>query len=428
MYTYRCTLATEAKRNCAIGSPKPGARALPSEFGKLRDDHSRTFPGDSPQVSDITHPYRLDTTMKIALLPGDDIGPEISEATRQVLEVADRHLNLGLEFDVHEVGMDSYRRSGTTLPDSVIEACVAADGVVLGPGGMSAYPPVSEGGINIPGTIRKRLDLYANLRPSRHHAGVPLSRTGLDLLIVRENTEGFYADRSLFEGYGEFRPTPDTALSMRLITAGASRRIAKIAFEHARERRGVVTVVGKRHVLQVTDGLFMSAVGEVAEQYPDVELHEMDVDAMAADLYLRPEKFDVLLTTNMFGDILSNEAAALAGGLGLAGALNVGDDHAAANAGHGSAPDIAGLGIANPTSLIASSAMLLAWWGTRTGANAYSTAARAIEAALDRALLEPSTRTRDLGGSATTTEFAAIVADTLADSISGLVSQIQDPA
>lgn len=351
--------------------------------------------------------------MKIALLPGDDIGPEISAATRHVLEVADKTLGLDLSFDVHEVGMAAHRRLGTTLPAEAIEACVSADGVILGPGGMSAYPPVDEGGVNIPGTIRKRLDLYANLRPSRHRAGVPLSREGLDVLIVRENTEGFYADRSLFEGYGEFRPTADTALSLRLITARASRRIAEVAFEQARLRRGIVTMVGKRHVMKVTDGLFMATVSEVAEQYPDVQLREMDIDAMAADLYLRPDRFDVLLTTNMFGDILSNEAAALAGGLGLAGALNVGDNHAAANAGHGSAPDIAGMGIANPASLIISSALLLGWWGNRTNSEAFVAAAKTIEAAVDHVLIEKGMRTGDLGGSATTDQFADAVADAL---------------
>jgi len=347
--------------------------------------------------------------MKIAMLPGDDIGPEISDATRHVLEVADDHFGLGLEFDVHEVGMTSYHRNRTTLPESVVEACVAADGVLLGPGGMTLYPPVDEGGINIPGTIRKRLDLYANLRPSRYRAGIPLSRKGLDVLVVRENTEGFYADRSLFEGYGEFRPTADTALSLRLITAKASRRIAEVAFDQARRRRRHVTVVGKRHVMKVTDGLFVSAVEEVASGYPDVELREMDVDAMAADLYLRPDRFDVLLTTNMFGDILSNEASALAGGLGLAGALNVGDHHAAANAGHGSAPDIAGLGIANPTGLLVSAALLLAWWGSRTDRHAYLDASAAIEAAIDYTLIETGLRTGDLGGSASTMQFATAV-------------------
>lgn len=352
--------------------------------------------------------------MKIALLPGDDIGPEISDATRLVLERVDDLFKLGLEFDVHEVGMACHRRTGTTLPESVVEACVAADGVILGPGGMSDYPPAAEGGINIPGTIRKRLDLYANVRPSRYRVGVPLSREGLDVVIVRENTEGFYADRALYEGYGEFRPTADTAMSMRLITARASRRIAKVAFEYARRRNKSVTMVGKRHVLQVTDGLFMSEVAGAREQYPDVALREMDIDAMAAELYLRPERLDVLVTTNMYGDILSNEAAALAGGLGLAGALNVGDHHAAANAGHGSAPDIAGLGIANPTSLILSSALLLDWWGSRVSDAAFTMAAAAINAAIDQSLTQPQSRTKDLGGAATTMQFAGAVADALA--------------
>jgi 3-isopropylmalate dehydrogenase len=329
-----------------------------------------------------------------------------------VLEVADRTYGLDLEFDVHEVGMAAHRRTGTTLPDSALAACVEADGVILGPGGMSAYPAVSEGGINIPGTIRKRLDLFANLRPSRYRENVPLSRPGLDVLIVRENTEGFYADRNLFEGYGEFRPTSDTAMSMRLITRAASLRIAKVAFEQARRRRGSVTVVGKRHVLQVTDGLFMSAVSDTAADYPDIDVREMDVDAAAADRYLRPEKFDVLLTSNMFGDILSNLAAALAGGLGLAGALNVGAHHAAANAGHGSAPDIAGHGTANPTSLILSSALLLGWWGERTGDPAFGITATAVQDAVDRTLTM-GVRTRDLGGSAGTMEFATAVADAL---------------
>lgn len=343
--------------------------------------------------------------MKIALLPGDDIGPEISAATRTVLDAADQRFGLNLVFDEHEVGMASLRANGTTLTDTAIQACLDADGVILGPGGMSAYPPVSEGGVNIPGTIRKRLDLFANLRPSRFRTGVPQSREGLDVIIVRENTEGFYADRSLFEGYGEFRPTPDTALSLRLITTRASKRIAKVAFEQARRRGGTVTMVGKRHVMQVTDGLFMDAVAAVAADYPDIPVYEMDVDAMAADLYLRPSKFDVLLTTNMFGDILSNEAAALAGGLGLAGALNVGDDHAAANAGHGSAPDIAGLGVANPTSLIISSALLLGWWGDRTENPAFTDAAAAIDTAIDAVLAGGENRTRDLGGTATTAQF-----------------------
>lgn len=355
--------------------------------------------------------------MKIALLPGDDIGPEISAAVRQVLEDVDRRLSLGLDIDEHTVGMAAHRQLGTTLPDSAMQACLAADGVILGPGGMTEYPPVADGGVNIPGAIRKRLDLYANIRPSKYRPGIPKAVPDLDVVIVRENTQGFYADRNLFEGYGEFRPTEDSAMSMRLITRSASERIARVAFEQAQERRGLVTVVGKRHVLQITDGLFVSAVDEVAKQYPDVTVREIDVDAMAADLYLRPERFDVILTSNMYGDILSNEASAFAGGLGLASALNVGDQFAAANAGHGSAPDIAGQGVANPTSLILSSALLLDWYGRRVHSNAFRNAAKQIQVAIDSVLAVPLLLTRDLGGTTSTSQFAEAVIAAMADDV-----------
>jgi 3-isopropylmalate dehydrogenase len=347
--------------------------------------------------------------MKIALLPGDDIGPEISAAVRQVLEDVDSRFSLALDIDEHTVGMAAHRRLGTTLPDSAMQACLNSDGVILGPGGMTEYPPVADGGVNIPGAIRKRLDLYANIRPSKYRPGIPKALPDLDVVIVRENTQGFYADRNLFEGYGEFRPTADSAMSMRLITRSASERIARVAFEQARERRGLVTIVGKRHVLQITDGLFVSAVNDVAEEYPEVTVREIDVDAMAADLYLRPGTFDVILTSNMYGDILSNEASAFAGGLGLASALNVGDHFAAANAGHGSAPDIAGQGIANPTSLILSSALLLDWYGRRVGSGAFRNAAKQIQVAVDTVLAKSSLLTRDLGGTASTAQFAEAV-------------------
>jgi isocitrate/isopropylmalate dehydrogenase len=349
--------------------------------------------------------------MKFAVLPGDDIGPEIMEATLAVLRKVDKLFKLDMKLDVYPVGIAIYKERGTTLPREVIEAARAADAVLLGPAGMTLYPPVADGGINIPGTMRKQLDLFANIRPARSRPGVPKALPGLDCVIVRENTEGFYADRSLFQGYGEFMPTPDVAMSVRLITAKASRRIAEVAFQIARTRRKHVTMVGKRHVMQVTDGLFMREVGKVAESYPDVELREIDIDAIAADLYTRPTAFDVIVTTNMFGDILSNQVNALAGGLGMAAALNVGEKHAAANAGHGSAPDIAGKGIANPTGLILSAALLLHHLGQRPGATSYTDAARAIELAVDTALARPETRTSDLGGTAGTEAFAAAICE-----------------
>ncbi|MEX2641835.1 MAG: isocitrate/isopropylmalate family dehydrogenase [Acetobacterales bacterium] len=345
--------------------------------------------------------------MKIAVLPGDDIGPEIMDATLAVLRAAAERYGFGLEFDMHEAGMAAHRRTGTTLPDTALEGARSADGVLLGPGGMTAYPPAAEGGINIPGTIRKELDLFANIRPARARSGVPLSHAGLDCVIVRENTEGFYADRNLYRGYGEFMPTADTAMSFRLITARASRRIAERAFEMAEQRRRHVTFVGKRHVMQVTDGLFWREVEAVAAKHPSVELREIDVDAMAAELYLKPGAFDVILTSNMFGDILSNQANALAGSLGLAAALNVGSRHAAANAGHGSAPDIAGQGVANPVGLVLSAALLLRWHGTENGKAGFCAAADAIESAVDVSVSDPATRTRDLGGSAGTADVTS---------------------
>lgn len=347
--------------------------------------------------------------MKIAVLPGDDIGPEITDATLAVLEAAGRRFDLDLGFDVVEVGMAAHRRTGTTLPPAAIEAARSADGIVLGPCGVSKYPPEREGGVNVPRTIRKTFDLYANIRPARSRPPLPRAVAGLDCLIVRENTEGFYADRSLFQGPGEFMPTPDCALSFRKITVHASRRIAKVAFEAARHRRGRITVVGKRHILPVTDGLFFNEVKNEAVLHPNVTWREMDIDAMAADLYTRPGEHDVILTTNMFGDMLSNEALALSGSLGLAGSLNMGECHAAANAGHGSAPDIAGRGIANPTGLMLSAAMLLRWLGERHQLREFVHAAASIEAAADAAMLDPGSRTADLGGSAKTQVFTKAV-------------------
>ena len=353
--------------------------------------------------------------VKLAVLPGDDIGPEIMDATLAVLQAADTAFGLNLAIEVHEVGMAVHRQMGTTLPPNVLEAARQADAVLLGPAGMTAYPPVAEGGINIPGTMRKQLDLYANIRPARSRPGVPMALPGLDCVIVRENTEGFYADRNLFMTHGEFMPTPDVAMSFRLITAKASNRIAKVAFAIAETRRKHVTMVGKRHVMQITDGLFMREVEKVAAEHPGVTLREIDVDAMAAEIYLKPSAFDVIVTTNMFGDILSNQANALAGSLGLASALNLGENHAAANAGHGSAPDIAGQGIANPSGLILSAALLLRHLGTRPNSAAFTQAADAIERSMDLALAQPATRTGDLGGKLNTAAFAKIVSSRLRD-------------
>jgi isocitrate/isopropylmalate dehydrogenase len=231
----------------------------------------------------------------------------------------------------------------------------------------------------------------------------------LDLVIVRENTEGFYSDRNMFAGSGEFMPDPDMALSIRKITAIGSARIARTAFELARRRRRKVTAVHKANVVKLSDGLFLREVRKVAGGYPDVALDELIVDATAALLIRNPERFDVIVTTNMFGDILSDEASELSGSLGLGGAINAGDEVCVAQAQHGSAPDIAGRNLANPTSLILSAAMLLEWRGRRDNEPRLLAGAAAIEAAIDVVLANPATRTRDTGGELGTDRFCAAV-------------------
>jgi 3-isopropylmalate dehydrogenase len=219
----------------------------------------------------------------------------------------------------HEVGLVALASAGNTLPDAVIEACRKADGFVLGPVGHHDYPPRAEGGRNPSGELRIALDLYANIRPSRTFDGLPhYGRTPMDLVIARENTEGFYADRNMHQGSGEFMPTPDLALSVRKISAHASRRIAEAAFRLAKRRRRKVTAVHKANVLRMGEGLFLREVRAVAAQHPEVAYDEQLVDSMAALLVRDAARYDVLVTTNMYGDILSDEAAELSGSLGLA--------------------------------------------------------------------------------------------------------------
>jgi isocitrate/isopropylmalate dehydrogenase len=235
----------------------------------------------------------------------------------------------------------------------------------------------------------------------------------MDLVIVRENTEGFYSDRNMFAGTGEFMPDPDLALSVRKVSARGSARVARAAFELARGRRGKVTAVHKANVLKLSDGLFLREVRAVAQEFPDVELEELIVDAAAALLVRDPARFDVLVTTNMFGDILSDEASELSGSLGLGGSINAGHDVCVGQAQHGSAPDIAGQGVANPASLILSAAMLLDWRGRRDGNDALVAGAELVTRAVDSVLDNPATRTADVGGALGTEAFAGAVAESI---------------
>ena len=350
--------------------------------------------------------------MRITVLPGDGIGPEITASTLAVLEVVNHSLSLGLQFETHEVGLAALKRVGTTFPDKVLEACRTADGILLGPVSHSDYPPRAQGGINLSADLRVVLDLYANIRPNRSREGLPhWGRTPMDLVIVRENTEGFYSDRNMHWGVGEFMPTPDIALSVRKITAHASNRIARTAFELARKRRRNVTAVHKANVVKVSEALFLREVRNVAKNFPDISYHEQLIDSMAALLVRDAARFDVVVTTNMFGDILSDEAAELSGSLGLGGAINASDTCCMAQAQHGSAPDIAGQDRANPTSLVLSAAMLMGWLAQKHGRDNFAKAERMIESAVDKLIKDPATRTPDLGGRLGTKAFTEALCD-----------------
>lgn len=352
--------------------------------------------------------------MRILVLPGDGIGPEITAATLSVLEALNGQMSLGLVMESADIGLKALAEQGTTLPDAVMTRIPEVDGVILGPVSHYDYPARDKGGINPSSELRVKFDLYANIRPSRSRPGLSILRRPMDLVIVRENTEGFYSDRNMFAGSGEFMPDPDTALSIRKITAKASARIARTAFELARQRRNKVTAVHKANVVKLSDGLFLREVRKVAADYPDVELEELIVDATAALLIRQPDRFDVIVTTNMFGDILSDEASELTGSLGLGGAVNQGQDICMAQAQHGSAPDIAGHGKANPTSLILSAAMLLEWMAGRHTAPKLVDAARRIEAAVEAAIADPAGRTADLGGPLGTAAFTKRILQELA--------------
>ena len=347
--------------------------------------------------------------MKILVLPGDGIGPEITRATLDVLRAADAALAVGLEFETREIGLASLASQGTTLPSEVLTRIPEVDGVILGPVSHYEYPARDQGGINPSAELRVWFELYANIRPCRSRAAFSILRKPMDLVIVRENTEGFYSDRNMYAGSGEFMPDPDSAFSIRKITARGSARVARAAFQLARGRRRKVSAVHKANVVKLSDGLFLREVRKVAKEFPDVELEELIVDATAALLIRTPERFDVIVTTNMFGDILSDEAAELSGSLGLGASINAGDDRCVAQAQHGSAPDIAGRNVANPTSLILSAAMLLDWQGQRSGDPKLVAAATLVERAVDRVLENPHTRTRDIGGSLNTDAFTDAV-------------------
>ena len=355
--------------------------------------------------------------MKLLVLPGDGIGPEIVEAALGVARAANRRFDLKLQFEHDDVGFASLRKHGTTLRPDVLERAKQFDGIVLGTQSHADYPPPEQGGRNVSAAFRVGLDLYANVRPARTRAFLPSNlRAGrtMDLVVMREATEGFYPDRNMSRGWGEVMPDPDMALSIRKITRKACDRIARRAFDLARTRRCKVTAIHKANSFHMTDGLFLECTRAVATDYPDVQLDDLLVDAATAHLVREPQRFDVLLATNFYGDILSDLASELSGSLGLAGSIMASDVLCCAQAQHGSAPTLAGKDVANPVSMILSVAMLLAWLGKHHARGDLGQAAAAIDRSVDSVLENPATRTADLGGAQGCHAFAALIADRVA--------------
>lgn len=355
--------------------------------------------------------------MRIMTLPCDGIGPEIMAATLEVVEAANKRFDLGLTFEEEISGFDSLKKHGITLQESVLDrARTEFDGVILGTQSHMDYPPLAEGGRNVSAGFRIGLDLYANVRPARTRDFIPNKAPGMDLVIMREATEGFYPDRNMVKGVGEMMPDRDMALSVRKITRHGSMRICREAFKLAMQRKKKVAAIHKANSFLMTDGLFLECFREIAKDFPEVETEEIIVDAYAALLVRKPEAYDVVVATNFYGDILSDLASELSGSLGLAGSINANAETGlcCAQAQHGSAPDIQGKNVANPTSLILSAAMMLNWLGEQRGIQKLMDAGQAISDAVDATIDDPSNRTRDLGGNVNCDAFGSLVAQQVA--------------
>ena len=324
----------------------------------------------------------------ITLIPGDGIGPEVTDAVLKILRAS----GVAFDWEPQIAGITAVEKTGTPLPHEILDSIRRNKVALKGP----VTTPVGEGFTSVNVGLRKALDLYANLRPVWNIPGVPARFDGVDMVIVRENTEDLYSGL-------EHEVVPGVVESLKIITERASTRIGRFAFEHARRHgRKKVTAIHKANIMKLGDGLFIACTRAVAREYPEIKYDEKIVDAACMHLVMNPSQFDVLVMPNLYGDIVSDLSAGLVGGLGVVGAANLGTDVAVFEAVHGSAPDIAGKGIANPTALLLSAILMLRHIGE-------GGAADRVMSALSRVLGTASTRTRDLGGTASTSAFADAV-------------------
>lgn len=335
---------------------------------------------------------------RLGTLLGDAIGPEIVPATTRVIDAAiERVDDVSIEWVDLPLGWAAIEAHDHHTPQVTLDRLAELEGWLMGPHDSAAYPDRFAATLNPSGTIRRHFQLYANLRPSRNLPNVPALVSDTDLIIARENTEGFYGDRSMFQGLGEVMPTKDVALATGLFTRQAIERIAHTAFRLAMARRHKVTIVHKANVLRWSTGMFRDVCREVAADYPDVEVDDYHIDAMAALVVRDAPRFDVIVTENMFGDILSDLTGELVGSLGTAGGLNANDEVAMGQAAHGSAPDIAGKDLANPIGMMVSGWQLLRWLADRGDDPGLARLADVCEQGMVGALAAGH-RTRDLGG------------------------------
>ena len=326
----------------------------------------------------------------ISLITGDGIGPEISESVISVLETINDKLGLKLSIETLLAGDTALKTTGKALPDETLGSIKKSDACLKAPVGESAADVIV--------VLRRMLDLYANIRPAKSYPNMPSLKDNIDLVIARENTEDLYTGR-------EFE-IENAAVAMRVISEPASKRIANYAFSLAKQRnhKKMVTCVHKSNVMRKTDGIFVKACSEVAKTYPDVKFEQMYVDACAMNLIRQPEVFDVIVTTNLFGDILSDESAQVVGGLGMAPAANIGDNFALFEPVHGAAFDIAGKHVANPSSFLLSVKMMFDWLGAKHNDKKCLEVAKKIESAVYD-VVKSGAKTKDIGGNKTTSEF-----------------------
>lgn len=348
--------------------------------------------------------------MKIGILLGDDIGHEVVPECVKVMKAGAARTGLAIEWQQLPIGKHGHEQHGDTLPAVTEKALWALDGWIMGPIGHAAYPRNDPTWVMPP--VRRKYDLFAAVRPSRSYPNVASIHKDVDIVFVREVSEGMLYSETVVAGSGEFRPNDEITVAMRVITRKGSNRVAREAFEIARTRpRKKVTAAHKEPVYRLACGMFAEECRKVAREYPDVEFDEVLIDSISMKLVTNPQRFDVIVTTNQFGDILTDIGAGLVGGLGLAPGLCVGERQAMAQATHGSAPDIAGRNIANPYAMITSGQMLLAWLGRKRNEPTAVDAAQRIQNAVEKTITDAKHLTADLGGKASTQEMGDAIAE-----------------